>query len=112
MGKYLNEIDYSGLALGGEDGGIYAADSEVVTGAKCHVIEILEDTATFTVLTAKNRGNATVNMLTGVNLYAGVAWPVGSLIYAPSGGYITAFTCDKATRRFTMQDSTAVKNQA
>lgn len=111
MGKYITEVDLSGLSLGGLDGGIHADAAEVVTGVKCCVVEVREDGATFSTLTAKDKNNVTVNMLTGVNNYDSVTFDKGELIYAPFGGYISAFTCSGITRRFTLQDSNVVKNQ-
>jgi len=109
MARDLGLMDLSALALGGKDGGMLAAASAAVAGVKCHVIEVLEDSATFTLMTAENQDGSARNMLSA-NGYDSVVLAVGTLVYAPFGGFISAFTCDKATRRFTLPDSNRLQN--
>jgi hypothetical protein len=106
----LNEIGYLGLYVGGEDGGIRVNASTAVSDEEIHVIEILEDNTTFTVLTGKDQGGTTRDYMTSNN-YTGKLWQPGTLIFAPQGGYITTYTADKETRRFKMANTSRKRNE-
>ena len=110
MARDLNAIDFFSLYLGGEDGGIYVAGATATTAKKIHLIEVMEDTATFSVLSGENQDGTARNMLTA-NGYTAVAFDKGTLIYAPMGGFISAVTCDKAVRYYSFPDSNRSLNQ-
>ena len=108
---YLNELAYFSLYLGGLDGGIYVAASTAQTGKDRHLIEVLEDNATFSVINAVDQNKATRNMVTTNNL-GSRTYNTGDLVYAPNGGHISAYTCDKATQHYAMPTSDRTKNEA
>ena len=109
----LNELQFFSLYLGGSDGGIYVAGTAAQTGLERHLIEVLEDGATFSVLTAKNQADATVDMAAvGTNNLGARTYNTGDLVYAPHGGYIVTYTCDKATQHYAMPTSLRTKNTA
>lgn len=106
----LNEIGFLGLYVGGTDGGIRVDASAAVTAKEIHVIEILEDNTAFTVLSGKNQDDTARNYITDNN-YASKTWQPGTLIFAPQGGYIDAYTADKETRRFKMANTDRTRNE-
>ena len=110
MARDLNAIDFFSLYLGGEDGGMYVAASTETTAKQIHLIEVMGDSCTFTVLSGENQDGTARNMLTA-NGYTGVAFDKGDLIYAPLGGFIAAFTADQAVRYYSFPDSNRSLNQ-
>ena len=108
MSKIKNQQLLS-LYVGGRDGGIIKAGAAAVSGAVIHTVQVMEDAATFSVLTAEDQDGTARNMLTA-NGYAGVALDKGFLVFAPFGGKITAYTCDKKTRYLRMATSNSEQN--
>jgi len=105
--KTLNQFDYLSLYLGGEDGGIIK-NAGAVTDQKCHLLEVMEDGCTFTVMTGANQLGEAVNFMTANN-YTGFVFDKGDYVYAPDGGYIGAYTADKKVRQYTMCDHVITK---
>lgn len=97
------------LQFGGRDGGIYKAASTAVEDAVIHMIELLADDTTFTVLAAEDQDGTVRNMLTA-NGYATIALAKTVKIYAPFGGKITDFTADKPVRYFRLPTSNRSQN--
>ena len=110
MARDLNALDFFALYLGGKDGGQYVAGATATTAKQIQLIEVMEDIATFSVLSGENQDGTSRNMLTG-NGYTGIAFNRGDLIYAPYGGFISAFTCDKAVRYFSFPDTNRTLNK-
>lgn len=106
----INEMQMLSLFVGGRDGGIIAA-SGAVSGQVIHMIEVLEDDTTFTVLSGENQDGTARNLISA-NGYNGVALGAGALVFAPFGGYISAFTADKSVRYFRMPASDRTQNNS
>ena len=106
MAQNINQLDYFSLYLGGLNGGVYVAANTAKTGLKRHLIEVLENGATFTVLSAIDQDGDAVDMTAaGTNNFGVREYNTGDLVYAPDGGYITAYTCDKATQHYAIPTS-------
>lgn len=105
----IQNIQLLSLYVGGRDGGVIKAGAAAVTGAVIHLIEVLEEGATFSVLTAEDQDGSARNMLTA-NGYASVALSKGFLVFAPFGGKITDYTCDKKTRYLRMSATSREQN--
>lgn len=87
------------LYVGGRDGGIHNAASNALTSEVIHMIECLEDTTVFTVLSGKDQDGTARNYIT-TNDYGGEEWAKGDLIFAPFGGFLDTVTCDKRIRYY------------
>lgn len=113
MARDLTQIDFLSLYLGGEDGGVYVASATAVTGKQIALIEVMDDSATFSVLSGEAQNGSAIDMVNAAQNNYGVsgAWNRGDLIAAPMGGFISAFTCDKACRYFRVPDSNRSLNQ-
>ena len=109
--KYLNELGYFSLYLGGVDGGIYVAGTTATAALERDLIEVLEDGATFSIITAHDQDRTARDMVVDNNL-GNRTYNTGDLVYAPTGGYISAYTCDKNTQHYAMPASNRVKNEA
>lgn len=108
----MNEMQFFSIYLGGLDGGVYVAGAAAVTAVERHLIEVLEDDATFSVLTAKNQADATVDMTAGgTNNLGARTYNTGDLVYAPYGGYISAYTCDKNTQHYSIPTTDRKRNK-
>ena len=110
--RNLNELDYFSLYLGGLDGGIYVAGATATSGIERHLIEVLEDGATFSIITASDQNSDARDMVgsgAGENNLGARTYNTGDLVYAPHGGYISAYTCDKATQHYAIPTSSRVK---
>lgn len=106
MARDLSQLDFFSLYLGGEDGGKYVAASTDITGVKRHLIEVLEDGATFSVLSGVDQDGTAVDFkAAGTNNLGARTYNTGDLVYAPMGGYISAYTCNKATMHYEMPDT-------
>ena len=105
----ITELQMLSLYVGGRDGGIIVAASAAQTTKVIHMIECLEASTTFTVLTAEDQDESARNMLTA-NGYAGVALPQGHLVFSPFGGKISAFTADKKVRYLRMPTTERLQN--
>ena len=102
----MNKITaYQLLALyvGGEDGTAIKNGSAAFTG-ECHMIKVKVDATTFSVLSAKDQADATVNMLTANNLTA-KEFDKGDLVLCPAGGYFIAFTASQDVEYYKLPDS-------
>ena len=105
----LNEKSYLSIYMGGLDGGMIQAAAAVGAGQGLHIIEIMEENTIFTVLTLQSR-TTTINALT-TNGFAGVAFQPGQFIFAPDGGYISAYTTSKVTRYFTLPSTLRTRSE-
>ena len=108
----LTNLQYLSLYVGGADGGIVQDADAALAGAELHMIEVLVDNTEFSVLSRTTQADVVVNMLSGVNNYAGKKWKSGSLIFAGHGGFITAFTADADVLYFTLAGSGRDQNES
>ena len=105
----IGVVQLLGLYLGGEDGNKRQDQSDAFTG-ECHVIKVLVDATTFSVLSGVDQGAAAVNFLTANNLTA-KEFSKGDLVSAPLGGYFAAFTASEEVEYFKMPDSNTLKQE-
>lgn len=110
MARNLTEMNFLSLFVGGADGNKRQDASDAFTG-ECHMIKVLVNATTFSVLSAKSQLDATVNMLTANNLTA-KEFSKGDLVFAPGGGYIAAFTASEETEYYKMMSSDRNQQQA
>lgn len=111
----LNELAYFSLYLGGIDGGVFVAGEAVGAGLERHLIEVLEDGATFSIISAVDQNGDARDMVgsgAGENNLGARTYNTGDLVYAPNGGYISAYTCDKNTQHYAMPTSDRTKKEA
>ncbi len=111
MARDLNQLDYFILWTGGADGPKRQDQSDALTGAEIHMIKILVDATTFTVISVKNQANATVDML-DVNNLTGKEFSKGDLVSPPSGGYIIAYTASEETEYYRLPNASRIKQEA
>ena len=100
MGQITN-LQLLSLYVGGADGNKRQDAAAVGAGQEVHLIKSQADGATFSVITAVDQNGDAANMLTANNLTAKV-FDKGDLLFAPFGGYISAYTCDTETEYFKM----------
>ena len=97
----ITQIQMLSLYVGGADGNKRQNASTALTGGEVHLIKVLVDGTTFSALSAIDQDGNTVNMLTANNLTSKV-FNEGDLVFAPFGGYISAFTASQETEYFKM----------
>lgn len=107
MANRITNYQLLGLFIGGEDGNV-RQDADAVGTADCHMIKVLVDGTTFSVISVINQAGATVDMLDVNNLTA-KTWSKGDLVFAPFGGYFTAYTADEETEYYIMPGSDRIK---
>ncbi len=95
----LNQLDLLALSLGGADGTKRQDAAAAGTGLEVHKIVSFADAATFSVITATGQDGVSFNMLTSNNLTSKV-FNTGDVLYAPFGGFISAYTCTVETEQF------------
>lgn len=105
----IGNVQLLGLFVGGEDGTKRQDASDAFTG-ECHMIKVLVDATTFSVLSGVNQVDAAVNFLTANNLTA-KEFNAGDLVCAPLGGYFAAFTASQETEYYKMPDSLTVQQE-
>ena len=108
MANDLTAVMFFSLWSGGADGNKRQNASTALSSAEVHMIKVLVDGTTFSVLSAKNQLDATVNMLTANNLTA-KTWSKGDLVGAPNGGYIQAYTASEETEYYKLPSSARTK---
>lgn len=106
----LGTVQFLGLYVGGENGTARQNASTAFTG-ECAMIKVLVDGTTFSVLSAKDQDDATVNMLTANNLTSKV-FNAGDLVFCPVGGYFSAYTASEETEYYVMPDSDRYQQRA
>ena len=111
MARDFNALDYFILWTGGADGPKRQDQSTALTGAEIHMIKVLVDATTFSVLSVKNQANTTINMLT-VNNLTSKEFSKGDLVGPPSGGYVIAYTASEETEYYRLPDSNRIKQEA
>lgn len=97
------------LYVGGADGPKRQNASAAKTG-EVHLIKVLVDGTTFSVLSAVDQGGSAVNMLTANNLTAKV-FNEGDLVGAPYGGYISAYTASQETEYYKMASTSRERQE-
>ena len=107
----ISNTQLLGLMIGGEDGPKRQDQSTAFTAGDIHMIKVLTDATTFSVLSAKDQADATVNMLTANNLTA-KEFAKDALVSAPLGGYISAFTASEEVEYYKMPDSNRTQQEA
>ena len=107
----IGVVQLLGLMIGGEDGPKRQNGSAAFTAGEIHMIKVLVDGTTFSVLSGFNQAAAAVNMLTANNLTA-KEFAKDALVSAPLGGYIAAFTASEEVEYYKMPDSSTVKQEA
>lgn len=105
----IQEIQLLSLYVGGRDGGIIVAASAAQTSKVIHMIEVLEEGTTFSVLAGEDQDGTARNLISD-NGYSGVALGKGSLVFAPFGGKISSYTADGLTRYFRMAATGRTQN--
>jgi hypothetical protein len=106
----LSNYQLLGLYVGGEDGGSRQDAADAFTG-ECHMIRILSDSTSFTVLTTIDQAGSTVNKLTANNL-AGKTWDKGDLVFCGFGRYFSAFTSAAEVEYYVMPGTDRTQEQA
>ena len=105
----ISELQVLSLNQGGRDGGIVVAASVATEDEIIDKIECLEASTTFTVLAGQDQ-DGTARDLIADNGYSGIALPIGTVIWAPFGGFIEDFTADQIVRYSRMAASGRDKN--
>lgn len=100
MGK-ITDNQLLSLYVGGADGNKRQDASTALSGAEVHLIKVLVDGTTFSVLSAVDQDGSAVNMLTANNL-ASKVFNEGDLVFSPFGGYISAYTASQETEYYKM----------
>ncbi len=104
----LTQLQLLSLYVGGRDGGKHNAASNALTNQVIHMIECLEDTTVFSVLSGKDQDGTARNYIT-TNDYGGEEWKAGTLIFAPTGGFIDTVTADKRLRYYRMPTTSRIQ---
>lgn len=110
MANKISVYQLLALYVGGADGTAIQDGLDAFTG-ECHIIKVKTDATTFSVLSAKDQDDATVNMLTANNLTA-KEFAKGDLVLAPDGGYFAAFTASEDVEYYKMPDSNRQRQEA